>query len=235
MLSRIRPHLSFANVVSLLALFVALGGSATAAIIVSSNSQVAKNSISGHHPPAGDHPNIIANSITGADVLESTLGKVPAAAESDHATTANQATSAGTADHATTANQATTAGTATSAGNGAISINTSVGYQSSGTLTSANGVNVGYSCDKASGGNSVSVEVGAPPTAVFISGDKAEDGTLTSIQTTDTEYYASTGTSTANLDVIAMNPTIGKWARFDLGGFWGSQGCNLWGVIIPGA
>jgi hypothetical protein len=68
MRQRLRSHLTFANVASLIALFIALGGSATAALIITSNSQVASGTISGHHPPAGKHPNIISNSVNGQDV-----------------------------------------------------------------------------------------------------------------------------------------------------------------------
>jgi hypothetical protein len=74
MLSRLRPHLTFANVVSLMALFVALGGTAVAAVIITDNSQVAQNTISGHKPPSGKHANIIAGSINGQDVFENSLG-----------------------------------------------------------------------------------------------------------------------------------------------------------------
>ena len=68
---RIRSHPTFANVVSLAALFVALGGTATAVTyVVSSNSQVGPGTISGHKPPSGDHANIIANSINGTDIAD---------------------------------------------------------------------------------------------------------------------------------------------------------------------
>src|SRR5438270_3436528 len=77
MLSRFRP--SPAMIVACIALAVALGGSASAAIIISSNSQVAKDTIAGHKPPRGDHSNIIAGSVTGKDVVESSLGVVPRA------------------------------------------------------------------------------------------------------------------------------------------------------------
>jgi hypothetical protein len=66
----IRPRLTFANVVSVIALFVALGGTALASIVVSQNSQVARRTISGHRPPSGKHPNIIAGSITGKDIAK---------------------------------------------------------------------------------------------------------------------------------------------------------------------
>jgi hypothetical protein len=67
----IRSHLTFANVVSLAALFVALGGTATAvSYVVSSNSQVGPGTISGHTPPSGKHANIIAGSINGKDIAD---------------------------------------------------------------------------------------------------------------------------------------------------------------------
>jgi hypothetical protein len=56
------------NLVAFLALFMALGGTAYAAVIVSSNSQVASDTISGHHPPAGDHSNLISSSINAMDL-----------------------------------------------------------------------------------------------------------------------------------------------------------------------
>jgi hypothetical protein len=67
---RIRRRLTFANVVSVIALFVALGGTALASVIITSNSQVAQNTISGHKPPSGKHPNIIAGSINGKDIAD---------------------------------------------------------------------------------------------------------------------------------------------------------------------
>jgi hypothetical protein len=71
---RIRSHLSFANVLSLIALFVALGGTALASVIITSNSQVAQNTISGHKPPAGQHSNLIAGSVNGQDVADNSVG-----------------------------------------------------------------------------------------------------------------------------------------------------------------
>jgi hypothetical protein len=59
---------SHATVVAYLALFVALGGTAMASVIVSKNSQVGRGTISGHHPSSGDHPNIIRGSVNGKDL-----------------------------------------------------------------------------------------------------------------------------------------------------------------------
>jgi hypothetical protein len=41
-----------------------------AAVIVTSNSQVARDTISGHKPPSGKHPNILAGSINGKDIAD---------------------------------------------------------------------------------------------------------------------------------------------------------------------
>ena len=70
-MSRIRPHLTYANVVATLTLFLVLGGgTALASYVISSNSQVGPGTISGHKPPNGDHANIIANSINGKDIAD---------------------------------------------------------------------------------------------------------------------------------------------------------------------
>jgi hypothetical protein len=69
-MSGIRRHLTYANVMATLAVFIALGGTALASVIVSKNSQVASGTISGHKPPSGDHPNIIAGSISGKDIAD---------------------------------------------------------------------------------------------------------------------------------------------------------------------
>lgn len=98
-------------------LVVALSGTAVATgALKSGNSVIKKHSLSGNR--------LKNNTVTGAQVKEGSLGKVPSAASADHATsadsattaqTANSANTATTADSATTANSATTATTATTA------------------------------------------------------------------------------------------------------------------------
>jgi hypothetical protein len=56
------------------------GGTALAAYVVSSNSQIGPNTIYGHNAPAGANVNINADSVTGADVKEGTLARVPSSA-----------------------------------------------------------------------------------------------------------------------------------------------------------
>src|SRR5947209_18355169 len=97
MLSRLRSHLTYANVIASLPLFIALGGGAYAAVSLRKNSvgskqikksavtraKLATNSVTGQK--------VKDDSLTGADVLESSLGKVPSAANADNAGHASNA------------------------------------------------------------------------------------------------------------------------------------------------
>jgi hypothetical protein len=65
---------SHGTIIAYLALFIALGGTAMASVIITSNSQVAQNTISGHKPPSGKHSNLIAGSVNGQDVADNSLG-----------------------------------------------------------------------------------------------------------------------------------------------------------------
>jgi hypothetical protein len=65
----IRSHLTYANVMSTLAVFLVIGGgTALASYVITSNSQVGPGTISGHKPPTGKHANIIAGSVNGQDL-----------------------------------------------------------------------------------------------------------------------------------------------------------------------
>ena len=71
MRQRLRSKLTYANVmVTILAFLVLGGGSAMAAYVVSSNSQIGPNTVSGHKPPSGKHANIISGSVNGQDVQD---------------------------------------------------------------------------------------------------------------------------------------------------------------------
>src|SRR6266480_1819761 len=94
MRQRLRSRLTYANLISTLSLFLVLGGgTALAAYVVGSNSQIGPNTIYGHNAPAGANKNVFADSLTGTDVKESTLAMVPSAANGarkidyNHATT----------------------------------------------------------------------------------------------------------------------------------------------------
>lgn len=109
MLQNLRKRLSFSNIVALLALFIALGGSAYA---VGKNSvgtkQLKNNAVTAKKikKNAVTTAKVKNGAITGAKVKLSSLGTVPSAtkaATADSATTAGTATSAGTATTATSA------------------------------------------------------------------------------------------------------------------------------------
>jgi hypothetical protein len=73
-MSRIRSHLTYANVmVTILAFLVLGGGTALAAYVVSSNSQIGPGTVSGHKPPSGKHANLIAGSVNGQDIADGSL------------------------------------------------------------------------------------------------------------------------------------------------------------------
>jgi hypothetical protein len=74
MLRLFRHRPSPAMAVALLALFVALGGSAMAAFVVSSNSQIGPDTIYGANKPADANDNIVDSSITALDIKPSSIG-----------------------------------------------------------------------------------------------------------------------------------------------------------------
>jgi hypothetical protein len=87
-MTRLRAHLSYANVMATLALFVALGGSAYAAVRIS-GSQIRDRSI-----PARK---VKRNSLSGQEIAERKLGTVPRAFAATQAQTADQAETAANA------------------------------------------------------------------------------------------------------------------------------------------
>ncbi len=95
-----RRHVTFANVIALLALFISLSGGVYAASKIN-GAKIKKTSI------AGDR--LKPDTLTGTQVDESSLGTVPTAQSANSATTAE---SAKTADSAKTAETAATAASA---------------------------------------------------------------------------------------------------------------------------
>jgi hypothetical protein len=96
MLARVRRGLTFANVVSLIALFVALGGGAYAAFRLPKNSVATKQLRNGAvtHRKLAKHAvtaaNIAPHSVTGTQLDSSTLPTVPDASSADHATNSDE-------------------------------------------------------------------------------------------------------------------------------------------------
>lgn len=123
-MQRIRPHLTYANVMVTLLAFVVLGGVAVAATTLPANSvgnkQLKKNSVGEVKIREGavTGAKVKDGSLTGADIVASTLGTVPFAERAGSATSAGTASSADaakSAETATTADSASTAANATTA------------------------------------------------------------------------------------------------------------------------
>jgi hypothetical protein len=68
--------------VALLALVVSLGGTAGAAVIITSNSQVAPHTIAGAFPPSGGNANLVAGSVGGTDLHKASIDANSLAASS---------------------------------------------------------------------------------------------------------------------------------------------------------
>ncbi len=105
-----RPSASL--VVSIIALVVAMSGTAIAAShLVNGDKLIKKHSLSGNR--------LRNHTLTGKQINLKKLGKVPSAKNADHATTADTATSATSANSATSATNAVNATNATNATNAA--------------------------------------------------------------------------------------------------------------------
>jgi hypothetical protein len=126
---RLVRHLSFSNVIAMLALFIALGGAAYAGTKINGNSikngsigggKLKKETITANKLKKGTitGAQIAPGTITSSSINESTLGTVPSAQSATTAgtaTKANSATKAATATSAESAKQAETAKQAESA------------------------------------------------------------------------------------------------------------------------
>jgi hypothetical protein len=89
MLARLRTRLTYANVMATIAVFIALGGSSYAALKI--NGSDIKNRTIGAKKVKKD-------TLTGTEIKESTLGKVPSANAADNAKRANNAKTANNAN-----------------------------------------------------------------------------------------------------------------------------------------
>lgn len=117
-----RRHLTYANVISTLCLFLVLGGGAAFAATKLAKSSVGTEQLKGEAvtkgkmaPNSVNSKKVVNGSLTGEDIASSTLGKVPSATNAEHADSATTAGSANSASTATNASHATSADTAANA------------------------------------------------------------------------------------------------------------------------
>ena len=96
--------------------------------------------------------------------------------------------------------------------------------------TLGNGITVTGFC--ASGAVDVTVQASAPA-RLQASGTEAHDGTLGSVDSNEVlQTLTVSGSQTADLDVIARDSASAKFARIDVHGDFGSP-CTFWGTVIP--
>jgi hypothetical protein len=120
------------------------------------------------------------------------------------------------------------------AGSGATTFTTTVPQGTTATLaTLGNGVVVSGVCN----GGLKNVQLRLASASEFhlqASGTAAGDGTLQSVDIDNgvTETSTSGGATSADFDVLARDSTVGKFARIDVHGQFGST-CTFWGMIIP--
>jgi hypothetical protein len=119
---KLRRHLTYANVISTVCLFLVLGGGAAFAATKLAKSSVGTEQLKGEAvtkgkmaPNSVNSKKVVDGSLTGEDIASSTLGKVPSATNAEHADSATTAGSANSASSATNASHASTADTAANA------------------------------------------------------------------------------------------------------------------------
>jgi hypothetical protein len=149
-LASIRRHLTYANAMASIAVFIALGGGAYAAVQVNGKN-IKPRSIAGKK--------LKNNTLGGKQINERRLGQVPRAARAQFATkagSADTAGSAGVADSATSATRADTATTATTASRAT-------------RATSADTATTATNATSAANADNAAALAGAPPAAYFVS------------------------------------------------------------------
>jgi len=180
---RLLRHLSFSNVIAMLALFVALGGAAYAGTKINGSSikngsigggKLKNETITANKLKKGtlSGAQIAPGSITSSSINESTLGTVPSA---QNATTAGTATKATSATKATTAAKATTAETAKHAETAdsakrAETANSATHADSAGTATTADSAKTAGEAEKLGGRSAAELELSCGSGTEFYGG-----------------------------------------------------------------
>jgi hypothetical protein len=167
---QIRKRLTYANVMSSIAVFLVLGGATAFAAGLAKNSvgskQIKKNAVTTAKIKNGavNGAKIQDGAITGAKVNLGTLGTVPNAT---HASTADKATSADKATTATTADKASSANSAANAGN-------------ADTVGGVGVAEINYNGESVSSGTVIYSRAGLTLTAGCAAGDNIEIAATTS-------------------------------------------------------
>jgi Collagen triple helix repeat (20 copies) len=95
----------------------------------------------------------------------------------------------------------------------------------------SNGITVTGFC---AGSHQVDLAIAASsPSSLQVSGTSSQDGSLSSVDEDNTATtVTASGSTSADLDVIARDSSVGSLARIDVHGQFGSP-CTFWGMIVP--
>jgi hypothetical protein len=249
----VRARLSYANVVATLALFVAFGGSAAAAVIVSSNDQIAPNTVYGANVPAGKNDNIVAGSVATSDLGPSavTNNKLAAAAVASDKLAGKSVIAGKLGDGAVqptnlasgavgTSKLADKAVTVPKLGTdvidridshtgtlsqftGAVSVDTTT------TVKSVAGMDILVHCASGGGLTSITMQRNTGTGILNVSGTASSDNTVSSTNIFGLSTFSEAGTF-VNIDVIAANDSVGRFARVDVHVHREASDCPYWGT-----
>jgi hypothetical protein len=222
---RFRPRLTYANVMASIAVFIALGGGAYAAV----------SSIPG---PDGVIHGCYAKKRGNLRLV----GAGRRCSKREYAIAFNQQGPRGkTGSRGATGSRGSTGATGSSGAPGArgeqgpgastFTATLASGAPKTALAALANGVTLSGQCS----GTEVElkIETAGPATHLQISGASTKAGTTTPV---DGNNAASTATvtdaSSVDFAVLARDSTIGKFAHIDAHGTFGSS-CTFWGMVIP--
>lgn len=215
-----------ALVISLIALFVALGGTTYAATNLPKNSvgteQLKKNAVTS--------PKIKNGAVTATKINTNGL-TVPSAL---HAKSADSATNATQASDATDASALGGQPPSAYAASGRSILKSGVAADSQNhVLATLDGLDAEYTCYPSSSGSLTAIGLATHLNADsgFASGDFSSDGGPAESLQQATDFGIE-GTS-VNLDVVAWAASVGKLIRVDLGATDNGSTCNIWGLMIP--
>jgi hypothetical protein len=225
---RFRPRLTYANVMATIAVFIALGGGAYAAV----------SSIPG---PDG----VIHGCYAKKKGNLRLVGAGRRCSKREHAIAFNQQGPRGrTGSRGPTGNRGPTGGSGAQGakgeqgpqGPGASTFTATLtsGAPKAALATLANGVTLSAQCS----GTEVELklETAGPGTHLQVSGTSSTNTPSPVVTPVDSNNVASTatvaGTSAADFAVLARDSTIGKFAHIDAHGTFGSS-CTFWGMVIP--
>jgi hypothetical protein len=228
---RFRPRLTYANAMSTIAVFVALGGGAYAAVsTIPASDGIIHGCYKKHRGslrlvPRGRRcarsENAIAFRETGRPGLRGSAGRRGVKGLTGAAGPAGAAAAPGAR------------GEQGPAGPGASSFATSI-HENAETpplATLANGITVTASCS----GSAVSVSISASgPARLQVSGTASEGKAVEALDTNDVvEALAVGAAQTVDVDVIARDSAFSKFERIDVHAQAGSPDCPVWGMLTP--